>query len=40
LKLVKQNKLDKAHKFDMFIAQILLLAYVISNAYFIWQATR
>lgn len=38
LKLVKQDKIEKAHRFDMIIAQVLLLIYVISNIWFISQA--
>lgn len=38
LKLVKQNKQEKAARFDMIIAQVLLLAYIILNAYFIMDA--
>ena len=38
LKLVKQDKPEKAHRFDMIIAQVLLLIYVISNIWFISQA--
>jgi hypothetical protein len=38
LRLVKQNKVEKARKFDMIIAQVLLGCYVIANVYFITQA--
>jgi hypothetical protein len=38
LKLVKQNKPEKAHRFDMVTAQVLLLIYVIANIWFISQA--
>ena len=38
LKLVKQNKPEKAHRFDMVTAQVLLLIYVVSNVWFISQA--
>ncbi len=40
LKLVKENKADKAYRFDMRMAAGLLLIYILSNAWFIWQATR
>jgi len=39
LKLVKQNKLAKAKKFDLIAAQVLLLVYFILNIYFIGQAS-
>jgi hypothetical protein len=38
LKLVKQKKEQQARRFDMIIAQILLLLYIILNVYFIWNA--
>jgi len=38
LKLVKQNKAEKAHKFDMLAAQIILVTYVILNIWFISRA--
>ena len=38
LKLVKNNKQEKANRFDMIIAQVLLLVYVILNFWFISQA--
>jgi hypothetical protein len=34
LKLVKENKEAKAHKFDMIAAQVSLLIYVLLNVYF------
>ena len=40
MKLVKNNKPEKAHRFDMIIAQVLLLIYVISNIWFISQANK
>jgi hypothetical protein len=40
LKLVKQNKLDKAIKFDFICAQALLTCYILTNAYFIFEASR
>ena len=40
LKLVKNNNQAKAHRFDMIIAQILLLIYVIANIWFISQADK
>lgn len=39
LVLVKRNQLEKAKRFDMWTAQILLALYVIANIYFIWQAS-
>jgi hypothetical protein len=38
LQLVKRNEQIKAHKFDMIMAQILLLLYVAANVWFISQA--
>lgn len=40
LKLVKKNNQPKAHRFDMIIAQVLLLIYVLSNIWFISQANK
>ena len=37
-KLFKENKGDEARKFDMIIAQLLLVVYVLLNIWFIWQA--
>lgn len=39
LKLVKSGHPKKAFKFDMIVAQILLVIYTIANIYFIWQAS-
>ena len=38
LKLLKQNKLKQANKFDIINALVLLLIYVILNIYFISRA--
>lgn len=38
--LVKKNQIKKAARFDMVAAQIVLLLYLIANAYFIMQASR
>lgn len=38
LKLVKQNKLTQANKFDIVAAQVILILYVILNVYFIFRA--
>jgi hypothetical protein len=38
LKLVKQNKLKEANRFDMWTAQVFLFVYVILNVYFILKA--
>jgi cytochrome c biogenesis factor len=40
LKLVKQEKLDKARRFDLICAQVLLAAYLLLNTYFIYGASR
>ena len=39
LRLVKQNKIKEAARFDRIIAQVLLLIYIILNVYFISRAT-
>ncbi len=38
LKLVKNGKIEKAERFDLVTAQVLLLAYIILNIWFISQA--
>ena len=38
LQLVKQNKLKQANKFDMIIAQVFLILYLVLNIYFINRA--
>jgi len=38
LKLVKNNKIKQANRFDMIAAQVLLAIYVILNFWFISQA--
>ena len=38
LRLVKKDKLQQAHKFDMIIAQVLMLTYVGLNLFFILRA--
>lgn len=40
LKLVKQEKPDKAKRFDLICAQVLLAVYLLLNSYFIWGANR
>jgi hypothetical protein len=40
LKLVKNNKAATANRFDMIIAQVFLLIYVLLNIYFIVQARK
>jgi hypothetical protein len=40
LKLVKQEKMAKAIRFDFICAQVLLACYVIMNAFFIFNASR
>lgn len=39
LVLVKKNQIKKASRFDMVIAQVVLLLYVIANIYFITKAS-
>lgn len=38
LKLVKENKVKEANKFDMIAAKVLLVVYIALNIYFIWKA--
>lgn len=38
LRIVKKDKLQAANRFDMIVAQSLLIIYVVLNAYFIMQA--
>ncbi|MBB2146750.1 hypothetical protein GM921_14700 [Pedobacter sp. LMG 31464] len=40
LRMIKKGKTNEAIKFDKFFAIALLAAYLILNAYFIWQATH
>ena len=40
LKLVKQEKIEKAKRFDLICAQVLLVVYLSLNAYFIYAASR
>ena len=40
LKLVKQNKISQARRFDMIFAQVLLTLYIIANAWFIYNANK
>ncbi|WP_374951315.1 hypothetical protein [Mucilaginibacter sp.] len=40
LRLIKHNKIDKAKQFDFVSAQILLGTYLVTNAYFIYEASR
>jgi hypothetical protein len=39
LKLVKSGHPKKAFRFDMIVAQVLLIVYTVLNIYFIWQAS-
>jgi hypothetical protein len=40
LNMTKQNKLKQANRFDMVVAQALLLVYIIMNFYFISEAVH
>jgi len=40
LRIGKKGQIAKANKFDFIAAQILLVIYVLLNAYFIWQAVH
>lgn len=40
LRLIKKDKPEKAHRFDMIMAQLLLAIYILANIYFIIQASN
>ncbi|AMR29923.1 hypothetical protein A0256_00085 [Mucilaginibacter sp. PAMC 26640] len=40
LRLLKQDKVERAKKFDFICAQVLLAGYVLLNVWFIFDATR
>ncbi len=40
LKLVKKSNIEKAHRFDMMIGQVLLVIYILANIWFISQASK
>ena len=40
LKLVKRNQQAKAHKFDMIMSIVLVVLYLLANAWFISQASK
>lgn len=40
LHLVKKNKLRQANRFDMVIAQVLLITYLVINAWYIFHANK
>jgi hypothetical protein len=40
LKLVKQEKPDKAKRFDLICGQVILAAYLLLNSYFIYGASK
>lgn len=40
LKLVKKNKTARAHRFDMIMAAVIFLIYVLANCWFISQADK
>ncbi len=40
LRLIKNNKSEKAYRFDNIIAQVVLALYVLLNLWFIWRATK
>ena len=40
LKLVKKNKIAKAHRFDMMMAAVMFVIYILANAWFISQAAN
>jgi len=40
LKLIKRNKMEKAYRFDLLCAVVMLVMYLVMNAGFIWQASK
>ena len=40
LNLIKKNKAAKAYRFDVAASMIVLILYIISNVWFIWQASK
>lgn len=39
LNLIKKDKVSKAYRFDMIAALVVLILYLISNIFFIWEAS-
>ncbi len=37
---MKRNELRKAKRFDMIMAQVVLVVYLVANVYFIVQASE
>ena len=40
LNLIKKNKAAKAYKFDVAASLVVLILYIVSNVWFIWQASN
>jgi hypothetical protein len=40
LRMIKQNKIQRAIRFDNITAMIVIITYVLLNAWFIWQAVK
>jgi hypothetical protein len=40
LKLIKKNKIAQAHRFDMIMAALLFVVYILANCWFISQAAK
>lgn len=40
LNLIKKDKTAKAHRFDRLASRVVLIAYVLLNVWFIWNASR
>jgi len=40
LNLIKKDKAAKAYKFDVAASLIVLILYLVSNVWFIWQASK
>ena len=40
LKLIKRNEIPRSIRFDNRMALVVIITYLLLNAYFIWQASR
>ncbi|RVU01223.1 hypothetical protein EOD41_04455 [Mucilaginibacter limnophilus] len=40
LRLIKNNQIEKSRRFDLISARVLLIVYIVLNAYFIFTASR
>jgi hypothetical protein len=40
LNLIKKDKVDRAYRFDAIAARVVIVAYLLLNAWFIWKAAN